>query len=155
MKNKKSVIIVIMLFSCFSCSNETYLKSNTIVDKTERIIILSKEVTLLSEIQNAEFDLFNQNGFSDDFVSLPGSSESQYLFAIKVNPTTTENWKEGLTEIKGELKNEQWISDLTKTRPNEWIVNSVPKFYTRKDEKGVSIVLFEKEGIIFKRILQE
>lgn len=155
MKNIKSIVILITLLICLSCSNKTKLKSNIINDKTERIRILNKEVKIFSEIQNGEFDLFNENGFGDDFLSVPGASYSYYLFSVKIKPNDIEKWKEGLIEKEGEIKKEKWVFDLIKVRRNEWIFNSEPKFYTRKEETGVDIIIFEKEGIIFKRIIKE
>ncbi|WP_291134391.1 hypothetical protein [Flavobacterium sp. UBA7663] len=132
------------------------MNSSNIDNKNERIETLSKEVKLNSVIDDAEFDLFNVNGFSGDFSFLPGASSSFYQFAIKVNPVEIKKWEDDLLEIKGEIDSEKWIADLVLPRKNNWKTLSKPRFYTRKgNEQSVKIIIFEKEGLIFKRINQE
>ena len=155
MRNTKSIFFIIVANICFSCSHKTELKSDQLNDKSERIDILSDEVKLFSEIQNAEFDLFNVNGFSDDFLVFPGASSTYYEFVVKLNQNDIEKWREDLIETNGNIEDEKWIFDLIKIRQNEWIINSKPKFYTRNGEYGVKIIIFEKEGIVFKSINQQ
>ena len=155
MRYTRIIILIINSMINFSCSHKTELKSDQINDKLNRIDILSREVKLFSDIQNAEFDLFNVNGFSDDIIVFPGTSSIFYKFVVKLNSKDIEKWKKGLIETKGNLQNEKWTFDLVKIRKNEWLINSEPKFYTRNGELGTKIIIFEKEGIVFKSINQQ
>ena len=99
--NKFSLIFsVIFLSICFSCSHQRILESASISNKEERIEILSKEVKMFSKIKNAEFHLFNVNGFSNSSVFLPGASSSKYLFVVEVNSDDINYWINNLIEVK-------------------------------------------------------
>jgi hypothetical protein len=57
----KSLIILTLILT--SCSEVTRLDSDEFTTIEDRIEILEKEVRVFSEIQDAEFELFNVNGF--------------------------------------------------------------------------------------------
>ena len=151
----KSVIIINLLTICVACSNKTELKSYAINEKAERIRILANEVKMFSEIEDAEFDLYNVNGFSGEIANLPGTSSIYYRFVIKVNPSDVEKWKQGFVETPRQKEVEKWNFDLIKVRAIQWKTTSEPKFYSRKDEIGVKLVIFANDGIIFKKIDQQ
>jgi hypothetical protein len=45
------------------------------------------------------------------------------------------------------------ISEITKKRKENWKTISKPKFYIRQNDESTFIVLYEKEGIIFKSVV--
>lgn len=151
---KIKCIVFLVLFLCFSCSNKTEIKSSTIPDKKERVQKLLKEIKADSEILDAEFDLFNVNGFSDDFVMIPGSSSIDYKFVVKVDPKKISNWTKDLSETSGNIGSEKWTVSLIEKREKEWKTATEPVFYKRKNDPSVVFIIFEKEGIIYKRILR-
>ena len=155
MKNLKLLPNIFVLIFILSCTNKTKINSLDITDKGERIETLKKEIKINSGIENAEFDLFNVNGFSDDFISLPGSSSCNYKFVVRVKPKDVSQWTKNLSVINGEVNSEQWMLKLIQKRKNEWITCSKPIFYSREGESGIKIIVYEKEGIIYKSIFED
>ena len=130
------------------------INSTEIAYKQERIENLSEEITVFSEILDAEYDLFNSSGFGMNSDTGLGPTDTDYKFVLKVKPTDVSKWKKGLIETKGDIKNERWIQELTQVRKQNWITQSEPIFYTRPNEFNLTIVIYEKEGLIFKHIIQ-
>lgn len=152
---KKLKFMMILVFLLFvSCSNKTEIVSKNISDKNERIQKLIVEIKYFSGIRDAEFDLYNVNGFSDDFVMIPGSSSIDYKFVVKVNPKKVADWTTDLEKTTGDIRAEKWVNSLIETRKNNWQTTSKPIFYKRKDDDTIRVIVFEKEGIIFKHILK-
>lgn len=176
MKKLNIVFFIFFIIFCFSCSNneklnreknngsegrvddtsnERKLSSENIGNAKERVAVLSREIKMFSNIENAEFDLFNVNGFSNTSLFFPGASSWRYLFVIKVLPEDIEKWKTDLIAVEHINETPKWALDLIKIRNTEWNITSTPKFYTRNESGSVEIIIFEKEGIIFKRIIQD
>lgn len=153
LKKLNFMMILVFLF-CASCSNKTEIVSKNISDKNERIQKLIVEIKYFSGIRDAEFDLYNVNGFSDDFVMIPGSSSIDYKFVVKVNPKKVADWTTDLEKTNGDIRAEKWVNSLIETRKNNWQTTSKPIFYKRKDDDTIRVIVFEKEGIIFKHILK-
>lgn len=153
LKKINFTLILVLLF-CFSCSNKTEIKSKNISDKNERIQQLIVEIKYFSGIRDAEFDLYNINGFSDDFVMIPSRSSIDYKFVIKVIPKKISDWTKDLQKTTGNIQSEKWAGSLIETRKNNWQTASKPVFYKRKNDSTITVIVFEKEGIIYKRILK-
>jgi len=98
---------------------------------------LSKEVHFYSKVFNAEFNLFNVNGFNHkpNFFDVPGSSSRHYKFLVKINPSDTRLWKKGFLEIKADIKKEKWVFDLIPKLPEEWKIYSKPNFFMNVKKK--------------------
>lgn len=161
--NKRKIIptvflIVIGLLIIRAClPKKMEINSFEISDKKERIENLSEEIAVFSEILDAEYNLFKSSGFgftSDFILSGLGPTDITYKFAVKVKPSDVVKWKKGLIETKGDIKNERWIQELTQVRKQNWPTSSTPVFYTRPNEINLTIVIYEKEGLIFKQIIQ-
>lgn len=45
-----------------------------------------------------------------------------------------------------------WTKEIVEKRVSEWITNSEPELYTRK-ENNVMMIVFRNEGIIYKRLI--
>lgn len=151
MIGQKSVLLLVG-FSMLSCTNTSELKSIAIDDKAKRIAILENEVNFFSSVTDAEFDLFNVNGFSGDVVLIPGASSSLYRFVVKVNPHEVKKWEDGLVDTIIAPDNQKWMLELVSHRKENWKVDSKPKFFTRKHSRKTVIAIFEKEGIVYKCI---
>ncbi|MCM0666077.1 hypothetical protein [Flavobacterium tyrosinilyticum] len=130
------------------------MNSENIENKNERIEKLSPEIKVHSEILDAEFNLFNVNGFNNNFFTVPGSSSRDYKFVIKIKNAHIPLWTKDLEKVKGNLETEKWMKSLGETRQNNWKTISEPIFYKRKNEPNGTIIVFEKEGIIYKHINQ-
>lgn len=113
---KFRLLYFVIALTCFSCANKTAINSQDINGRQERIEKLKPEIKTHSEILDAEFDLFNVNGFNGDFTFLAGSSSSDYKFAVKVDPKDIAAWTNGLQETVGNLESEPWMASLTAYR---------------------------------------
>lgn len=152
------LIVTALFIIRISLPKKMEINSSEITDKQERIENLSEEIAVFSEILDAEYNLFKSSGFgftSDFILSQLGPTDTDYKFAVKVKPSDVTKWKKGLIGMKGDINNEHWIQELTQDRKQNWFTSSTPVFYTRPNEINLTIVIYEKEGIIFKSIVQE
>jgi len=140
-------LIILGLSSCSETSD-----SNDYNPKEDRVKVLKKEIKSFSEFENAEFELFNVNGFSNSRTTLPGASSWNYKFVIKVNPTDVDKWTEGMILIDSDEYDDSWMKKIIQERANEWRTDSEPEYYTRKGN-DVMMIVFRPEGIIFKSVV--
>jgi hypothetical protein len=145
-------ILIFVLSSCSDSSNSSSLDSDNYDTKEERVEVLKKEIKSFSDFENAEFKLFNVNGFSNSRTTVPGASSWDYKFAIKVNTLDVNKWINGMIEVETDEHNAPWIKEIIQQRQNEWITNSEPKLYTRNAD-NVMVIVHHPEGIIFKRVI--
>ncbi len=149
-------ILLTIAFCSYSCSgvksSSNILDSQNLNSKNKRIKILKKEIKLFSDFENAEFNLFNVNGFSNNRITLPGASSWDYKFALKVKPSHLDKWINDMVKIDTTNYDITWTKQLIEKRESEWKTNSKPEFYTRKRDH-VMLVLYRNEGIIFKRVI--
>jgi hypothetical protein len=153
----KNVIFILVfafpgLSGCWNSSDPNQLDSNDYDTIEKRVKILKKEIKSFSNFKNAEFELFNVNGFSNSRTLVPGTSSIDYKFAIKTNPADVDKWINGMTEIEPEDYDDLWIKKMIEKRENVWKTNTQPKFYTRKGD-NVMMIVYKSDGIIFKRVI--
>lgn len=141
------------LISCSIKSNSNILDSDDFSEKQIRIETLLREIKTFSKIDNAEFELFNVNGFSDTRTSVPGATSLDYKFSVKVHPTVIDNWINGFSKADLPIEDLEWMNEIIHYRKNEWKTNSTPEYYS-KQEGQVILVVFREEGIIYKRIVK-
>jgi hypothetical protein len=127
------------------------LDSSNIRTKAERIEILKNEIKSFSEINDAEFDLFNVNGFHDADVMVPGASSWDYKFAIKVDTADISKWRVGMKKIQPAEFDDRWMRELVEKRSEDWQTTSDPVYYERPND-DVIMIEYYKDGIIFKRV---
>lgn len=153
MKRLFHIIIIIGLFSgCTSSdSNSTKLDSDDYESKLERIEILKKEIKPFSDFQDAEFELFNVNGFHNQRTSVPGASSLDYKFVIKIDTVNIAKWTTGMTEVELTDYDDSWTKEITKGRMQNWQTLSKPQYFKRNGE-NVTMLVFKNEGIIYKRV---
>ncbi len=156
MKNLSKFLIILSL-SISSCSETTRLDSDDFNTAEERIEILMEEIHSLSDIKDAEFELFNVNGFKNSrILSIPGASSYDYKFAMKIDTADISKWREGMTKFDPEHYDDTWIKEIVKDSKEDWLVTSQPTYYVRKglpDGWNTTIVEFYSEGILFKRVI--
>lgn len=156
MISRESIFFFLCLVTLFvRCSEKNAsinrMSSKCISSKELRVNKLSNEINLNSKIIDAEFNLFNVNGFSKSRVSLPGASSWDYQFVIKVEPRSVEKWLQGTIQVNKDEINLAWMMPLITHRIESWKPVSTPAYYTRDQNKVILIVYFE-DGIIFKRV---
>ena len=152
---KKSVYLLFIFIFFNSCSknlNSTHLNSENYNDKKDRIEILKKEINQNSEILDAEFELFNVNGFSDTDKIIPGASSWDYKIAIKIYPSDIFKWTNEFKKSDTFQNNINWTKKIVEKRKENWLTYSNPEFYYRNNSK-VEMIVFKEEGIIYKRII--
>lgn len=145
-------LLILTFSSCSETVNSNKLDSDNYNTKQERIEVLKKEIKSFSEFENAEFELFNVNGFSNSRITVPGASSWDYKYAIRINPSDVDKWTDGMILIDSADYNSSWMKMIIKERANNWITKSEPEVYIRK---GGDIIMFvyRNEGIVFKRVV--
>lgn len=137
-----------------SCHNNTSLDSDEFEDTKKRVERLEVEIKAFSKIKDAEFDLFNVNGFANDrSMSVPGASSYRYEFAIKIDTADIYKWKVGMVEMDSAIEDETWTKKIIVKRKHNWITTSKAKHYIREGEQGIDMIVYEQEGIIFKSVV--
>ena len=149
-----SIITVLILgvSSCSNHNNSSKLDSDEFESVEQRIQALKKEIIPASDFKNAEFELFNVNGFSNSRTTVPGASSVDYKFVVKVKTSDIDKWTKEMDKIKSLEGDQNWMTEIVKNRSAEWLTESQPEFYKRKDE-NVQLIVFRTEGIVFKRVL--
>ena len=148
----KKLLLFLFVSLVYSCSNVNILDSDDLHNSKDRIDTLKKYITAKSDIKDADFKLFNVNGFgSEQRISVPGSSSWDYKFVVKVQKEKVDNWTSGMVKTKSKSDLE-WMEDVIENRKTVWVSNSKPEYYTRKGE-DVTLILYREEGIVFKRII--
>src|SRR5690606_4809241 len=122
--------------------------------KVERIEVLKNEIKAQSEFNNAEFELFNVNGFSNSRETVPGTSSLDYKFVVKVDTSDIGKWTKEMMKLKSTTENINWTEEITEKRKDEWSTKSHPEFYSRENN-NVTMIVYRTEGIIFKRVITE
>lgn len=146
------LLVILCFFACSEPSNPNELDSDDYTSKRERVEILKKEIKSFSDFEDAEFELFNVNGFSNSRITVPGASSWNYKFVIKLDPSDIDKWTNGMVKIEAPEFNAQWMKKIIEKRENEWKTNSKPEFYIREGI-GVTIIVYRPEGIIFKQVI--
>jgi len=147
-----TLLIIIGLSSCSESNNSNKLDSDEFEIKEERIKALKNEITSKSDFDNAEFELFNVNGFSNSRTTVPGASSWDYKFVIKVKTFDIDKWTEGMIKVEPKDYKLNWTKEITKGRLNDWTIKSTPEFYTRKGD-NVMMIVYRTDRIIFKRVI--
>lgn len=127
--------------------------SREIPNREKRVAELSAEIKLFSPIQDAEYNLFNVNGFSNSRVLVPGASSWNYSFLIKIDTNDSDKWIEGMIQHAITESDTAWINDIPQNSPQEWARTSSAELYKRQ-ESDVSVLLFRSEGILYKKVTQ-
>ncbi|WP_375562273.1 hypothetical protein ACE193_06910 [Bernardetia sp. OM2101] len=159
---------LLILASCTSNSSNR-LESFEIENKEKRIEVLSEQIKEYSEILDAEYSLFNANGFENRVVFVSAASYWDYKIALQIDANNLDKWLIGMYNAENEnAEDSVWIKtildNLDTTRKQNWIENmekSNPKRFTISATNGytkVAIVYQNDtidEAVIFERIIQQ
>ncbi len=151
---KKYFYIIITIGFITSCSDSNTSKLDSGDDyenKVERIEKLKMEIKPFSDFKDAEFELFNVNGFHNQRTSVPGTSSLDYKFVIKIDTENIAKWTTGMTEVELTDYDDSWTKEITKGRKQNWRTLSKPQYFKRNGE-NVTMLVFKNEGIIYKRV---
>lgn len=122
-----------------------YLRSKNFDNTSERINQLIEVVDLPTKINDAEFVLFNIDGFNKSRMQI-GLSAWDYRYAVKLDSNNIEKWLEGFSHIDGE-PDIKWLKSYLSLNEN-WKLTSEYELY--KNDSRESIILFRGEAIIIK-----
>lgn len=151
--DKLTKFAVILILGLDSCSETMRLDSDQFNTIEARIEILKEEVHFFSDVQDAEFELFNVNGFKSQGQPLiPGPSSLDYKFAVKVDTADVNGWTAGMVKFDPENYDDSWTREIIRERSVNWNTTGEPIYFKREAE-DVKLVLFQEDGIIFKRII--
>lgn len=155
MKTTKYVfqILTILFLGCSQANNSNKLDSDDYSTIEKRIEVLKTEINAPTDFQDADFLLFNTNGFTNSWTTLPGASSWDYKYAIKVDSNDIEKWTDKMIEMPITTIDFSWTKEIIKKRKENWTLNSLPKLFIG-DNDHVYLILYRDEGIIFKRIIQ-
>ena len=144
-----SLLAILLLGACQSSKDSHKLNSKDYNDREERVNVLKQEIIWSSNFSDAEFDLFNVNGFSNGREFVPGASSWNYKFVVKVLPQDVYKWIKDCKKVKenGQL---QWTKELIKLRKQNWTTTSSPKFY---ESETAGYIVYKTDGIIFKIVV--
>jgi len=125
----------------------TNTSSSSYETQQQKITFLQHYVVCPSPVLATEFHIqyWNNSGGG-----VPGPSEWDIRFAVKVPLQSISNWTKDFHPVHPNVINSGWWADLPLTA-NIWTRHSVPKYYQRPDSKTYQVV-YEDEGIIFKRV---
>tara|TARA_B110000014_G_scaffold218845_1_gene174083 strand:- start:61 stop:528 length:468 start_codon:yes stop_codon:yes gene_type:complete len=150
MKNYTLISIIIFGFiGCSETKNSNILDSDNYNTKKERVEILKNEIKYYSDFENAEFELFNVNGFSNSRTLVPGASSVDYKFVVQVNPSDIDKWTNEMNQINPNTNDYNWMNKIIRERLNDWKTESKPDYYSYEGG-NILMVVYKSEGIIFK-----
>lgn len=145
-------LLLVILVIAHSCQpTPTTLDSDDWETDAARIVALEQEIITASPLQQAEFELFNVNGFGQHSTSLPGASSWDYKVALKVDSSAIDQWTAGFRPVPSLAENLDWMDSITQQRKKQWLHNSSPEFFIREN-MAVYMIVYRKEGLIFKSI---
>lgn len=147
-----SLLFIGLILCITQCGSETKLDSDKYETSAERVEILSRWIKSYSPIKDAEFELFNVNGFDDWSWSIPGPSALNYKFAVKVDTADVSKWYDGMTEVSIGVDSIGWTEDITQHRKENWQTSGTPRYYERTGQ-GVKMIVYPKDGILFKKVI--
>lgn len=133
-------------------SDMTKLDSDDYESADERVEVLKKEIKNFSKFKDAEFKLFNVNGFNKQRTSVPGASSWDYKFVIRLDTANISAWTIGMKQVEPKNFDSNWQQELIKNRKQNWKIISDPEKYVREGD-DVTMLVYRNEGIIYKRII--
>lgn len=146
------VLAMLTLAGCAGHSCPTQMDSDSFATKQERLAALQQEIQPMSALKDAEFELFNVNGFSQCRAMVAGASSADYRFAVRVAPKDVDKWTQGFSVVDSSTYNTEWPAQLVAARQQAWHTAEPPKLYVKKGQ-NVVVLVHKPEGIIFKRIV--
>ncbi|MDE3743308.1 hypothetical protein [Maribacter polysaccharolyticus] len=153
---KKPIFTCLLYFLALASCTDTPIKdelySINYETKAERVNVLKGEITAKSDFENAEFLLYSSNGFTFNPSSLFTPDYKDYKYVVKVSPEDIDKWTTGLTKVTPSVDFEVWPHNLIRIRKEEWQLQSKPEYYTMKEE-SVYVLVYRKEGILFKKAI--
>jgi len=133
-------------------NDSMFFDSDDYWTKEKRIKILKTEIKWPSDFYDAEFELFNINGFSSGFLNQPGPSSVDYKFAIKVNKSDLDKWIKGMVKLEDQDYDASWIDKIIEKRKESWVCESSFEVFVQRNT-NVTVLICRNEGFVFKRII--
>jgi len=130
------------------------LDSDNYWSKEKRMKVLKAEIKLPSDFYDAEFELFNVNGFSSGFLNMPGPSAIDYKFAIKVNTADLDKWVKKMIRLEDQNYDTSWIDKIIEKRKKNWICKSQFEVFVGKNT-NVTVLICRDQELVFQRIITD
>jgi hypothetical protein len=126
-----------------SRTTDTY--STALATDADKIAFLQQYLTLPSPIAATEFHIVYHDNMAN---GVPGPSDWDMQVAIKVAPSDLPRWTAGMEQIALDKTDLAWGYALL-PQEGRWAIATQPALYRRA---GTIMAVFEREGIIFKRV---
>ncbi len=135
------------IVACESANRSTDTYSTNFSQESEKIVFLKKYVKCFSPVSAAEFHII----YHDNSTGLvPGPSDGDLKIVIRIAPSDIPKWTAGFREVEKDDIDLSWIPDIP-LEVSRWKSVSRPGYYRRPGGK-VEMVVYGKEGVLFKRI---
>jgi len=132
------------------------MNSDNINTPEQRVALLRTVINAPTNFSDAEFELFNANGFDKNAEprGIPAPSTWTYEFVVKVTNTDVFNWTEGL-EQTAVTKLPAWAQKLMDKRKQHWSTEGEGVCYASQSPgRETSVFVYPEAGIVFKRVIQ-
>lgn len=144
---KGSLIFTLVFTSCISLGDKTRLDSDDYSTPQERVEALKEVLNEPTSFSDAEFELFNVNGFSSSR-STPGASSWDYKFAVRIKPNQFDKWvfnRDTITDPNWDLS---WMYEIIQQRKSNWkLLGNFSCFGSSEDQ----LIFFPKSNVLFRR----
>lgn len=144
------LFLPLVVSSCISFDEETEIDSDDYSSPSERVEVLKNELNPPSDFSDAEFELFNVNGFSTSRHSMVGPSSRDYKFAIRIKKSDLDQWIFQRDTCNSPDWDLSWIHEIVKQRKSVWKMNGSPIIYGVPDDQ---LIYYPKNGILFRRAI--
>jgi len=104
-------VYVLLVLSSAANAGNNHVTSRGMKNCRDRIVSLKKYIRLASEIQDAEYDIYDVN--LNAGVSIPGPTHRDYRLAVAIHRNDAENWLQTLTQ-DSKPRDVQWCMNLLK-----------------------------------------
>ncbi|MBA3945339.1 MAG: hypothetical protein H0X37_12335 [Herpetosiphonaceae bacterium] len=126
-------------------SKTTDTQSSTFSSDADKIAFVEHYCTLASPLITTEFHIVYHDNESG---RVPGPSDWDMQVLMLVRPQDAPRWTNGMLHVPAQHIDLAWGYVLLPPDPR-WMITSQPVVYERS---GVIVAVFEREGIIFKRV---
>ena len=153
MQGSRWMLVLLLALALAACggagrgaaSKTTDTHSAAFATDAEKIAFLEQYLTLASPIAATEFHVV----YHDNATGLvPGPSDWDIQTVMLVAPEDVSRWTDGMQPVAAQGIDLAWGHALLPPDPR-WTITTPPVVYQRS---GAIVAVFEREGIVFKRV---
>lgn len=157
--NLIGILGALTILGCAEKTDPNTKGSKQISEIAERIKTIQHYVKCESDLLDAQFVLFNANGFekNERRTDIPAPSYWDYKYAVKVPPEQAIRWTNAMVDITmPEDYDDSWIAEIVSHDKENWNPVTTPILALRvADGLRIEMLTYEEEGMIFRREIQQ